>query len=260
MLRFAFLVLLSIFTSASINAQVSPTTSIPPPTPNPNCRFNSLTFNVQQTGQSFTVNPNTVSQTCSPNASPYAGKSRIIVKSTQDMNFYILFTKTDLNKQQTVFILNSNNETLSQCSGSDNDGSFCPPVIMLENSFILELPGGLEDAIQVVIVSTTAVPYYYYAYSRLPAWAAVTTVIATFVFLFLMTGLCCCCLVMMCRRQHHRRAATHSSGPTQCRNLPGGPPLYSTDTPVFFDLPPIYVAREEGPLPQKTTAPVHPDA
>jgi len=249
MLRFAFLVLLLIFTSASIDAQVNSTA------PSPNCGSNSLTFNVQETGQSFTVNPHTVEHVCGPNY----GSTRIIVKGTQNLNFYILFTKTDLNKQQTVSILNTNNEVLSQCSGSYNDGSFCPPVIMLENSFILELPTGLDDAVQVVIVSTTAVPYYYYAYSRLPAWAAVTTVIATFV-LFLMTGLCCCCLVMMCRRQHHRRAATHSSGPTQCRNLPGGSPLYSTDTPVFFDLPPIYVAREEGPLPQKTAAPVHPDA
>jgi len=174
------------------------------------------------------------------------------------MNFYVLFTHTHLSKQQKVVIRNVDSKPLSECEGED-DPNFCPPVILLENSFILQIPRqiNMDDDLQVVIVSTSEIPFYYYAYSRLPAWAAVVTVITLFVFLFLMTTLCCCCILMMCRRQQMRQERTISAGHGRRRNAPNGSPVYSPTSPVLFDLPPIYVVPEAAPLPEKSAPPAY---
>jgi hypothetical protein len=175
----------------------------------------------------------------------------IIGKS--DANFYILFTETNLGHNEKVSIIVPEDEkkkTVAECVGDSSN--FCAPIVLLKNEFYFKLPPFLsENAIKIVVVSTTHIPYSYYAYSQLPAWATVVTVFITFVFLFLMTLMCCCCMLMMCRR--HRRASVVTASPLGRRTHSDGPPVYSTANPVIFDIPPTYVEHEQAPpMPQKS--------
>uniref|UniRef100_A0A914WBF4 CUB domain-containing protein n=1 Tax=Plectus sambesii TaxID=2011161 RepID=A0A914WBF4_9BILA len=274
MLRLVLLLLVAAFVPSSIgqyNATTPSTgtlstarTSIATPvplhstvTPPHSCGQNlgqdEITYTISSAGQALTITPNTFGENCSPQSSDESKLVKFVATPT-DMNFYILFTKSNLQNGEKVEIFDGDFKLLSYCEGDDDDDDdddFCPPVILLKNSFILSMPGVAND-VQVVVVATSPVPYSYYAYSQLPAWATVTTILITFVFLFLMTALCCACMLAVCRR--HRRARTASTGHTRCRNVPDGPPVYSTNYPVF-DLPPIYMVREETPVVQKTPLP-----
>jgi len=243
MLRFALLLLLYVVAAF---ADVSKP---------PQCGFDQLIY--EKAGITHSVYPDTYEPACPDNTN--ADYKEIRIKGADKLNFYVLFPNTNLSKKQKVSIHNINtHKKLAECEG-DDDAHFCPPIILLESEFILRMPYGSQDALEVVIVSTTPIPYYYYAYYRLPAWATVTTVIATFVFLFLMTTLCCCCILMMCR--HHRGERTTTTGHCRRRrHVPAGQPVYSTSNPVLFDLPPIYMVHEEGPLPEKSAPPTQSEA
>uniref|UniRef100_A0A914X147 CUB domain-containing protein n=1 Tax=Plectus sambesii TaxID=2011161 RepID=A0A914X147_9BILA len=255
MLRLVLLLLVAAFVPSSISQSPSTTPSTGTPhSCGPIQDYDVLTYAVNSVGQTLTITPNTFGDGC-PGLLSTDGRDKLIqfVGTPKDMDFYILFTKSHLNMGERVEIFDGDMSPLSYCEGDGGDPTddFCPPVILLKNNFYLSMPAVGND-VQVVVVATSPVPYSYYAYSQLPAWATVTTILITFVFLFLMTALCCACMLAVCRR--HRRARTASTGHTRCRNVPDGPPVYSTNYPVF-DLPPIYMVREETSVDQKTPLP-----
>lgn len=247
MSRFVVLLLSFFISTAASDSAMATTTSASTATYRCNVdRPGEVSYIMNNLGDTLTVTPNTYQEKCQKSL---IQDTFIRVNGTENMNYYILFTHTNLNPGQRVSILDDDWSILAVCEGDDDDGvQFCPPVILLKKSFILRLP--YSQDVQVVIVATSPIPYGYYAYSQLPAWATVATVIVTFIFVFLMTLLCCCCLRMLCCRR--RRETTVSSGHARChRNIPDGPPVYSAN-PVIFDLPPIYVVREEAPVSPKT--------
>jgi len=218
-----------------------------------NRRINEVKFTVNNIGDTLDVNPLTFQTYCQGFDNGHKD-SFVRVAGPPDANFYILFTQTHLKRNQKVSIVDVDKKmtVLAKCEG-DEDSNFCPPIVLLKNEFYLRMsPDMTENDLKVVIVSTTKIPYYYYAYSQLPAWATVMTVFITFVFLFLMTLMCCCCVLMMCRRR--RRATVGTASHRGCRRTHAdGPPVYSTANPVIFDIPPTYVEHEQAPaIPQKS--------
>jgi len=243
-----FVVLLLSFFISTATSDLTTSTTATTTTANSQCRDGSgeVSYVMSDYGNTLTVTPQTYAN-CDGHT--LNGDTYIRVNAPKDMNYYILFTNAHLSSWQKVYIIDDD-QTIAVCEGDNSGAQFCPPVIFLKNSFTLQLPPGHDHDVQVVIVATSSIPYAYYAYSQLPAWATVATVIVTFIFVFLMTLLCCCCLRTLCCRR--RRERTVSSGHARCgRNIPDGPPVYSAN-PVIFDLPPIYVVREEAPVSPKT--------